>query len=719
MTNFSVTELPRGGQLVSWGDWVAQIGIYPETIKDTMQSPEGVPAIYVIPAHMFDLERGVSAAELEFPVYWNFYLKNRKTVFVCRPHQFRPIWRVLREAVFGPSSLFLERDYLHGDEADGFPDMAREMAWFKADPKRPRQRLQLRDLVEPVLFDQGGCARLGAHRIRVTGPDVFRFEHEQESHEVVFRQSGLSSPPSESIHRFRPPVFGITVLGSGHGFDSASNTSGFIIWFNGRGVMVDPPVNATEWLKENGIDTRMVEDVVLTHCHADHDSGTLQKCLEEGRIRLFTTYTVHESFLRKYKALLGINSAEFENLFDFDPVTIGEPINIAGGEFFFHYNFHPIPTLGFEVEFLGKRFAYSCDTLYHPMTINQLHQEGVLSKSRARRLNEFPANCDLIFHEAGIPPIHTPVEVLGELPTEVREKLYLTHITQASVPEGLKLAPPGVEQTLTFDNLMPPELGLAQRMLDVLNHMDLFNDIEIGRAGEFLRIAQHRSFKAGDAVIRTGDPGDAFFVILSGEAEIVRNAERINVIGRYDYFGEMAIVLNQTRTADVIAHTDLEVLAVMKRDFLRFIRGTRLLNTLRRVAKNRNHGSWPLLAENAFLNRLTTYQKTQLVALMENRTFDADKVVLGEDKPGVVYLLDEGRLRVTEPDGRQTVARRGALIGRMGKSGKVFPCKAVTECQSCAYLLPPDRFLSFFMANPGTYVRYLAQVRARGLSVLT
>ncbi len=35
---------------------------------------------------------------------------------------------------------------------------------------------------------------------------------------------------------FRPPAFGVTVLGSSHGFDPAGTTSGYILWINHRGT---------------------------------------------------------------------------------------------------------------------------------------------------------------------------------------------------------------------------------------------------------------------------------------------------------------------------------------------------------------------------------------------------------------------------------------------------------------------------------------------------
>jgi len=35
-------------------------------------------------------------------------------------------------------------------------------------------------------------------------------------------------------NQFTPPIFGVTVLGSSHGFDPKGNTSGYIVWINGR-----------------------------------------------------------------------------------------------------------------------------------------------------------------------------------------------------------------------------------------------------------------------------------------------------------------------------------------------------------------------------------------------------------------------------------------------------------------------------------------------------
>ena len=95
-----------------------------------------------------------------------------------------------------------------------------------------------------------------------------------------------------------------TASGTCNDFTAASahagKTTGFVLWVNRRGVLVDPPYDATDILRAAGVQPRMVDAVVPTHCHADHDSGVFQKVLEEGRVSLYTTPTILGSFLRRW-----------------------------------------------------------------------------------------------------------------------------------------------------------------------------------------------------------------------------------------------------------------------------------------------------------------------------------------------------------------------------------------------------------------------------------
>lgn len=57
---------------------------------------------------------------------------------------------------------------------------------------------------------------------------------------------------------------------------------------------------------------------------------------------------------------------------------------------------------------------------------------------------------DIILHEAGVPPIHTPQSVLAKLPNKIKNKLYLVHTAEKDFKKeyGLKIAKPGITNTM-------------------------------------------------------------------------------------------------------------------------------------------------------------------------------------------------------------------------------------------------------------------------------
>lgn len=50
--------------------------------------------------------------------------------------------------------------------------------------------------------------------------------------------------------------------------------------------MVDPPPFSTHLLKKMGIPSVLIDAVILSHCHADHDSGVFQKIFDFQRIEV-------------------------------------------------------------------------------------------------------------------------------------------------------------------------------------------------------------------------------------------------------------------------------------------------------------------------------------------------------------------------------------------------------------------------------------------------
>jgi CRP-like cAMP-binding protein len=709
-------NLPRGGTLVEGEGFRIQMGSYPETIKDTMKTEKGVPDLYLLPDDLFDTHLGVSNADLEFPVYFNYFIRQQKCRFICHRHQLKPIIRVLREAVSGPFNFSLEDEYPEGAKSFGYPDLKKEMKFYKEDPKSPRGYWGLKDMIEILIFDKNRQVVVDGVSITSLGRNNYRFEDTSGQLEVEFRPTPEPSLKGFNLDAghiqgcfYQPPVFGVTVIGSGHGFDTESKTSGFIIWLDGKGVLVDPPVDSTFWMQHQKVNTRLIGDLILTHCHADHDSGTLQKIMEEGRIRVHTTRTVMDSFVAKYCALTGLQESEFRALFEFHPLRIGMQTTIAGARFLFKYNLHPIPTLGFQVEFEGRFFYYSCDTLYDPEFIQSLFERGILPEERMYDLLDVPWQSDLIFHEAGIPPIHTPISVLNDLPPDVKARTFLVHVSESAIPEdsGLRIAEPGTANTFEID-VPTPQKSLAYKILDVVTNIDLFSDMKFKKALECLAITHHSTFQAGEMIIKRDTYGDRFYMILSGEVEVVHESlPRRLFFSRYDYIGETALILNKPRNADIVARSRSELLYIEKEDFLRFLRDTPLPKMFKRLDMNRSVGARWTFEKHRILAALSPLQKNLLMCYLE-----ADHVPEGTSlfEPGDpvdwYYLVDSGEVLLQRKE-REVVLGPGAFVGEFGPSLELdnHSSRALALSDLEVYKLKGTEMKAFISSYPGTYVR--------------
>lgn len=707
-------HLPRGGILIPTSKGNLQFGIPPETIKDTMKTEKGVPDTFIVPHFMFDLEKGTAFAELEFPIYFNFFVQQGKTRIVCSPAQQKRLVAVVSESIFGPAHIDVRAEFIDGEATPGYPDMRAEMDFFKHLPPPRNRPMVLDDLVEFIVFDDQGRARVDGLEIRFDSS--YNLEVWEQGRRIAFidRQVPITAVPVKAegeTHRFRPPLFGITTLGSGHGFDPDASTSGMIIWLNRRGTIVDPPVNSTANLMALGVNPKLIDNVILTHCHADHDAGTLQKVLQEGKLNLYTTRTIYESFLRKSAALTGIDRSILKKLVTFFAVHMGRPMNIEGGEFRFRYTLHSIPTIAFEVKFAHKSMIYSSDTLNHPEHIENLYRKGVLSAARRDFLLAFPWDQDVIFHEAGIPPLHTPIDYLLGLPDEIRNRMYLVHVTRSSLPDGcdLRIAPTGLANTLELDvETLPYED--AVEALDVISHADVFEDLSIAKARQFLVLARQETYPEGTLIFNEGDPGDKFYMVVSGKVAIVKGGRTLTTYSNSDYFGEKSLFTDEKRTAAARALSATKLLAVKKEDMRCFIRGTESAILLQRLATHQNEALRAVLNENPFLAGLTPSQQTQLHALIQPvaDSYAPGSLIVAAKAPLVrCYIIRSGKVDVYRGKEPAATLKTGDLFGVKGifDSPAHAPFTFRAREETGLYTVSRLALLKYLDKNPGVFVR--------------
>lgn len=710
-----VNRLPRGGYVVPTSAGYIQFGAPPETIKDTMSLPKQVPQIFVLPGELFSVEKGIAVAELEFPIYFNHFLKQKKTYILGTEEQRDRLKVVLQESVFGPEAVDLKSEYPEGDQSRYFPDLKAEMNYFRGERK-------LEDLVTFGIFRH--------ERMKVN--DVVIVRHSGENFQVYDKGELVATVPWRIEYQmkydigaglkeaFEPPELGITCLGPSHGFDPQDNTSGFILWINRRGIMVDPPVNSTEWLSDSNVNPKYINHVILTHCHADHDAGTFQKILEEYTITIHTTETVMDSFIRKYHALTKIPIARLYELFEFNPVQVDSAVYIEGAEFLFNYTLHSIPTLGFRCHFRNQSFLYTSDHLNCPESFDKMYEQGIFTPGRYEFLRNFPWEYNIIYHEAGIPPLHTPVSYLASLPREIQEKITVYHIAQKDFPEDsyLHLAHFGMENTL-YPPIDPPKFPKAYAILDVLANIDIFSDLHISKAKEFLDIVQEEYFERDERIIHKGDQGEKFYIILSGNIRVEGASHGIEKsFGTYEYFGEASLVTGELRSANIVAQTEVHALTINKDRFLHFIRGTSLEKSLSRLAAIRESDSWSVLSDSAVFSAMTSTQKTQLESILHYTKVPAGHEIVMRFKPsdkGYIVIGGEVELSGNGCDGQRL--KRGDFVGEIFSLQKGYPspfsAKAVSECE--LFEIRAKDLTNFIKKNPGVYMRLMkGTVQLRG-----
>lgn len=118
-------------------------------------------------------------------------------------------------------------------------------------------------------------------------------------------------------------------------------------------------------------------------------------------------------------------------------------------------------------------------------------------------------------------------------------------------------------------------MGLKDEV-DLLRRVPLFAQIEPAKLKLLAFTSQRMTFQPDQPFFHQGDSGDAAYVLISGEAEVLLETPDgeipVATIGQNAIIGEIAILCDVPRTATVKAATKLEALKIDKEDFLRLIK---------------------------------------------------------------------------------------------------------------------------------------------------
>ena len=102
-----------------------------------------------------------------------------------------------------------------------------------------------------------------------------------------------------------------------------------------------------------------------------------------------------------------------------------------------------------------------------------------------------------------------------------------------------------------------PSHGLPGGPAEVIGQVPFFTGLREPDKTQIASMFKERTFPAGETIIKEGVGAAAFFVIESGEATVSIRGKPIRTLGRGDYFGEIALIDEGTRSATVTASADV------------------------------------------------------------------------------------------------------------------------------------------------------------------
>ena len=240
-----------------------------------------------------------------------------------------------------------------------------------------------------------------------------------------------------------------------------------------------------------------------------------------------------------------------------------------------------------------------------------------------------------------------------------------------------------------------------------------------------------KTFSADETICKIGDPGDEMYIIISGQVKICiydENGENEQVVATLqsgDYFGEMALLTGETRSASVITTEDSETFVLHKNDFdvilekfpsislsMGKIVSQRLRETLKKATQSRK--SDPIsTSQNGPSGNLKDVALVDLISFCESNSLTGSITLTNQSEKGL-FEFEAGVLKHVELGAKQEDKALDAMLewteGEFQISVRPLTLKKETDHKEEEE--PPKRIL---ITNNSLVVRKIVERAFKGL----
>ena len=114
---------------------------------------------------------------------------------------------------------------------------------------------------------------------------------------------------------------------------------------------------------------------------------------------------------------------------------------------------------------------------------------------------------------------------------------------------------------------------VPERELELVASVPFFEPLAPTTLEQLAMRVRPLSVPAGTVVIREGEGGDVFYLIESGQVDVIRDGKLVATLGAGQYFGEIALLHDVPRTATCVARSDAELYELERRVFVSAVSG--------------------------------------------------------------------------------------------------------------------------------------------------
>lgn len=112
---------------------------------------------------------------------------------------------------------------------------------------------------------------------------------------------------------------------------------------------------------------------------------------------------------------------------------------------------------------------------------------------------------------------------------------------------------------------------------EFLAYVPIFSEIPMETIERIEKIGTRKNYLKNDVILMEDEVGTALFVIVTGKVKVARTSGDgreviLTILSESDFFGEMAILDGQTRSATVVATEDTELFLIQRNDFINLLK---------------------------------------------------------------------------------------------------------------------------------------------------